>query len=183
MPVTAALAKVTMSLSAEMRAYWPLASLRAQVGSKFVHLATQKVLPNGDVDVEVHSVCGTPTTAIDAGLAPGIHLLELRVTLAGITLDLPPLLTAIELSCELPLADGGVGDGGNIRDADGGGDAGTMNLDANASDGARDPKPAGGGCSAASRVPQPQGMWLALVPLAGRLLRRRKPARITAVPS
>ncbi len=177
-PVTAALAKVTMSLSPEMRAYWPLATLSAKVGQSPVHVATQKVLPNGDVDVEVHSLCGTPIRGADLGLAPGKHLLELRVALPGITVDLPPLTAAIELSCAAPGGDGGTVDGGMDAGVDPGIDSGTIMLDANGPDGPLAPKAsAGGGCSAASGSTAPQGLWLALTAFAALLWRRKTPAR------
>lgn len=179
-PVAAALAKVTLSLSPEMRAYWPLASLSARAGQKGVHLTTQTISSNGDIDVEVYAACGASTAGADPGLAPGRHTIEFKAALAGIPTNLRPLTATVELSCMPAEADAGVSDGGLDATPDAGapGDAAKPG-DGSILDAAPVPPPmaSGGGCSMVSDRAGGNGVAAAFATLTAMLLIRRKKQR------
>ena len=184
-PVTAALGKVSIAPTPEMRAYWPLASLRASFDGRGVPLAAQSVLPNGDVEVDLYAACAS-SPGSDPGLPEGTHSVKIEVSVSGVDEALPSLTVPVTVSCA-PVPDGGapLADAGVLNP-----DAGAFVPDARVADAslitARDgstvdapsqPK-SGGGCSAAPQSPTSTAGFLVASAGIAMTLYRRMRARV-----
>lgn len=166
--ITAALAKVTLAPSSQLRAYWPVAEISATTGGLSAPLATQKILPDGTLDLEVYAGCNVTDKGAATGLKPGLHTLQVHVKVPGAP-ELPPVTTSVELRCTEPVLDAGVMDSGIGGGVDSGfgtlpiSDGGTNDgADAGTTDGAPENKRgASGGCSAVSGTPGSGGTLIA----------------------
>ncbi len=147
--VIAAVARVEVDPSPELRALLPTSHIRVRVGTMEVAALAQPQLGAGaPLAFEVFTPCVTDNRFADRGLPVGTHRLEILADTFGVAAALPPLPVEVTLDCAAA-ADGGAPDAGADASADAGADT---SADAGADASADAP---GGDAGAEALAPRP----------------------------
>jgi hypothetical protein len=204
--VIAAVARVEIDPSPELRALLPISHIRVRAGTTEVAaLAQPQLAPSAPLSFEVFTTCITDDRFAAPGLPVGTHRLEILTETFGVPAAPAPLSVEVTLDCAAA-ADGGAPEAGADASAEtgpmdtGGADAGaaeaaadTPGIDAatdestsgrpdTGADTASPSRSSGSGCDCAlvSRPGGSDGRSLALLPLLalwlGRRARRRRRA-------
>ncbi len=97
--VQAAMAKISLTPTPQLRAYLALSSFRATVAGQTTPLVNHKPpTADGPLEFEVHSTCTTSDSFAAMGLAPGAHTVQLHATLPGASAPTPAVVDVL-LTC------------------------------------------------------------------------------------